>query len=141
MLFVVLGVALLLMNLLGVGFAAAWSWPGDWWKMCWPFGLALLWWAYSDSSGLTKRRAMDRMELRKLERRRKQMTSLGLNPRDQTRLDQLKRAERASKSKVERERAEQRQRQRDTITRSSRLDSRASKASKVPPGDDLRSKS
>lgn len=128
--FVLLGVLLVLLNLLGVGFAASWQWPGDWWKMLWPFGLAVLWWAYADRSGLTKRREMAKMEQRRLERRRKSMEGLGLDPR---RREQLERSERAARkaaarkpSRYERQQAERDRRNRETITRSSRFDGASS---------------
>ena len=50
--------------------------------MCWPFGLAAAWWVYSDSVGLTQKREMDKMALKKETRRRKAMETLGLqNPK------------------------------------------------------------
>lgn len=53
----------------------------SWWVALIPFGLAVLWWEFADGSGLTKRRAMDKMERRKVERREKQMEALGMSPR------------------------------------------------------------
>jgi small Trp-rich protein len=80
--FVGLGVLLILLNLAGIGPFGAWQWPGDALYMCWPFGLALVWWLYSDSTGLTQRREMDKMEQKKETRRRKAMETLGLqNPK------------------------------------------------------------
>jgi hypothetical protein len=43
-----------------------------------PFAGAVVWWQLSDSLGLTQKRAIQRMEDRKEERRRKAMVSLGL---------------------------------------------------------------
>ena len=46
-----------------------------------PFGLAVLWWEFADGSGWTKRRAMEKMDQRKRDRREKQMEALGMSPR------------------------------------------------------------
>lgn len=73
--FVVIGCLLLLMKLTEVGFAADWSWT---WILS-PFGLAVIWWAFADAAGLTRQREMDKMEERKVDRRRKAMEALGLN--------------------------------------------------------------
>lgn len=42
-----------------------------------PFALAVAWWAWSDASGLTQRRAMDSLDARKAARREQQMQALG----------------------------------------------------------------
>ncbi len=76
MAFMILGIALLAMKLAEFGPVAAWSWG---WVLA-PFGLALLWWALSDKLGLTQRRAMDKMEERKIERRNRNLVALGLGP-------------------------------------------------------------
>lgn len=73
--FVVIGCLLLGMKMLETGFAAAWSW----WIILLPFGLAVLWWSFADSIGLTRKREMDKLEERKEERRRRQMDALGIN--------------------------------------------------------------
>jgi small Trp-rich protein len=77
--FVLLGLLLIVLNLLNVGFIGAWGWPEDWWKMCWPFGLAALWWWYADSSGFNRQREIDRMEKKKQERRIKNLEALGMD--------------------------------------------------------------
>ena len=74
MLFVLVGLVLLAMKLSGWGFAAPWEW---WWILA-PFVLALIWWAWADASGLTRRRAMDREEERKALRRRRSVEALGM---------------------------------------------------------------
>ena len=83
MLFVIIGVLLILMNLLGVGWPAAWNWEffGDLWKFCAPFVLAALWWVWSDKSGLNKRREVERMEKKKQDRRMENLQALGLDTR------------------------------------------------------------
>ena len=83
MIFVVLGVALIVMNLAGVGPIGQWTWElsGDLWKFAAPFLLASVWWAWADSSGLNKRREIEKMEKRKLDRRKQNLASLGLDVR------------------------------------------------------------
>ena len=73
MLFVALGLVLIALNLAGIGPVGAWNWEffGDLWKFCVPFVLAIVWWVYSDKSGLNKRREMERMEDKKKARRAK----------------------------------------------------------------------
>jgi small Trp-rich protein len=74
MAFVIIGVLLLALWLGDVGpFGTL-----DWWWVALPFGLAVLWWEYADASGWTKRKAMNKMEERKVERRQKAMEALGL---------------------------------------------------------------
>jgi small Trp-rich protein len=73
--FVVVGTLLVLMKLTEFGFAADWSWL----YILLPFGLAVAWWAFADGTGLTQRRAMDKLSERTSERRRRQMEALGLN--------------------------------------------------------------
>lgn len=83
MFFVAVGVVLIVLNLLSIGPVGAWTWnlTGDLWKFVMPFAFALGWWAWSDTTGLTKRREMERMDQRKESRRQKNMEALGLNPR------------------------------------------------------------
>ncbi len=73
--FVVIGCLLLGMKMSEFGFAAQWPW----WAILLPFGLAVVWWSFADSIGLTQRREMDKLDERKEERRRRQMDALGLN--------------------------------------------------------------
>ena len=82
MFFVVIGVILILSNLAGIGPMGDWNWrlTGDLWKMAWPFACAVGWWAWSDASGRTKQREMDRMEERKEQRRQQNVEALGLKP-------------------------------------------------------------
>lgn len=75
MAFVIAGVLLIVMKLAEFGPPADWSW---WWILS-PFAGAVLWWAWADKSGLTKRREIDKMEQRKVERRRKHLVQLGMD--------------------------------------------------------------
>ncbi len=83
MLFVVIGIVLIALNLLGVGPPAHWNWAvfGDLWKFVVPFALAAVWWAWSDMSGLNKRRQMARMDAKKQKRREDALTALNIDPR------------------------------------------------------------
>lgn len=74
MAFLLLGLALLALKFAEIGPVATWSW----WVVLGPFGLAVAWWAYADSTGLTQRRAIAKMEKRKADRRQRDMEALGL---------------------------------------------------------------
>jgi len=119
MLFLGVGVLLLVLKFAEIGPVAAW----DWWMVLLPFGLAAAWWAYADATGMTKRRAMDKMEEKKDERRRKAYAAIGLDyrktDRDRKKADAHKRARKAIVERIERPRAEIRKRNEDTITRAS----------------------
>ena len=80
MLFVIIGVLLILTNLVGIGPTAAWNWEftGDLWKFVLPFVLATVWWIWSDASGFTKRRAMNRDAERKRDRLDRNIDAMGL---------------------------------------------------------------
>ncbi len=77
MYFVVLGVLQLLMKTAEFGPVAAWSW----WVVLWPFAAAVLWWAWADLTGYTKRREMDKMDKRVAERREQNLAKLGMDKR------------------------------------------------------------
>jgi len=83
MLFVLIGLALIVLNLVDIGPFGAWNWEffGDLWKFVVPFLLAIVWWVWSDKSGLNKRREMDRMEKKKLDRRKENLAALGMDTR------------------------------------------------------------
>ena len=76
MYFLVLGVAALLMKYLEFGPVATMSW----WIVLSPFGLAVAWWAWADSSGYTKRKEIDKMEKRKQDRIAKHRQNMGFLP-------------------------------------------------------------
>lgn len=83
MFFVIVGVLVIALNLAGIGPIGAWTWEisGDLWKFCVPFGLAVLWWFWTDKSGLDKRREIAKMEARKDNRRKENLANLGLDVR------------------------------------------------------------
>jgi small Trp-rich protein len=119
--FVGIGVLLVVLKLADFGPPAAWSW----WVVVSPFFAAVAWWAYADSTGLTKRREMNKLEDRKLERRRKSLEALGID-RDQQKLaDAASRARRAAAERVEGGRAAKREQQ-EKVIRDSVFDSQQS---------------
>ena len=77
MYFLGIGIVLLLLKYLEVGVVATWSWL----VVLSPFGLAVLWWAWADWSGYTKRRAVDKENARKQARIDKSREQLGLGTR------------------------------------------------------------
>lgn len=77
MYFLILGIILLLLKYLEIGPVAAWSWT----MVLAPFGLAVLWWAWADWSGYTKRKAMEQEDRKKAERLQKSRDAMGQSPR------------------------------------------------------------
>lgn len=118
--FIVLGVLLIAMKLADFGVVATWSW----WVVLAPFGLAVVWWAYADASGYTKRREMDKIEEKKKERRRKALDALGIDRASQKRGEAAERARRAAANRVEGVRTAKREHN-EQVVRDSVLDSRA----------------
>ena len=74
MLFLLIGVLGAVLKYLEVGFVAQWSW----WIVLIPFALAVAWWAYADASGYTKRRVIEKENLRKQARIDRQRSALGM---------------------------------------------------------------
>ena len=72
-----LGLVLVLLKYLEMGPVAEWSW----WRVLSPFAITALWWAWADSTGYTKRRAMEKMDQRKQDRINKHKEALGIQPR------------------------------------------------------------
>lgn len=120
--FVILGVLFIALKLLEAGPVGAWSWL---WVLS-PFALAVAWWWWADTTGYTKRREMDKMEDKKVARRRKSLQALGLDPRAYDKQQKKAMAFRNSRQrqadKVEGRRDAKRQVQRDSVL-NSRFDS------------------
>lgn len=70
---VFLGVLALVLKWLEIGPVARWSW----WAVLAPFGLAVVWWAFSDAMGFTARARQKREDERRDQRRRNTVESLG----------------------------------------------------------------
>ena len=76
-----LGLVLLTMKYLEIGPVAAWAW----WVVLLPFGLAMVWWAWADASGYTKRQAMDRENARRKARIDGNREAMGVLPKKKRR--------------------------------------------------------
>lgn len=73
MYFLGIGVLLLLLKAADLTMVATW----DWWFVLSPFALAVLWWAWADWSGYTKKKTMDKENARRKERIDKTRDALG----------------------------------------------------------------
>ena len=73
MYFLGLGLILLAMKYLEMGPVTNWSW----WLVMAPFALAVAWWAWADSSGYTKRKAMELEDARRKARIDKNKEAIG----------------------------------------------------------------
>lgn len=74
MYFLLIGVLGLILKFLEIGPVAALSW----WLVLSPFALAVVWWAWADASGYTKRKEVQKMDARKQKRLDKQRDAIGL---------------------------------------------------------------
>jgi len=74
--FLILGVFGVALKYLAIGMVGRWSW----WIVLIPFALAIAWWAFADASGYTRRKVMEKEELRKQQRIDRQRGNLGLLP-------------------------------------------------------------
>ncbi|SEL62996.1 small Trp-rich protein [Roseateles sp. YR242] len=79
--FIVIGVLLLVMKVAEFGPVAEWSW----WVVLAPFAVAVVWWEFADKTGLTQRKAMDRLDERKEARRQEAMSKLGTSDKQRRR--------------------------------------------------------
>jgi small Trp-rich protein len=77
MYFLIAGLMALAWNYWRIGFVYDMSW---WWALS-PFALAVVWWAWADTSGYTKRKEMEKMDLKKKERIDKHKAALGIQTR------------------------------------------------------------
>jgi small Trp-rich protein len=80
--FLVGGIVLLVLWWAEIGPVAHLHWG---WVLL-PFVLAAVWWAVADAVGFTQRRAIDKMEARKIARRERDMKALGLDVRQSERV-------------------------------------------------------
>jgi small Trp-rich protein len=77
MLFLITGIVLLVLWYAEIGPVAAWPW----YVVFAPFGLAVLWWAWADATGYTKKKAVEKENLKKKARIEKSREAMGLGPR------------------------------------------------------------
>ncbi len=68
-----LGLILLALKSLGISVVARW----DWWVVLLPFALAVLWWAWADWSGYTKKKTMECENRRRDERIERNREAMG----------------------------------------------------------------
>lgn len=73
MYFVGLGLIFMAMKYLEIGPIANWEWL----TVLSPFGLAVVWWAWADSTGYTKRKAMELEDAKRQARLDKSKEALG----------------------------------------------------------------
>lgn len=76
MYFLLIGIALLAMKYLEIGPVAAFPW----WVVLSPFGMAVAWWAWADSSGYTKKKVIERENARKQARIDRNRENMGFAP-------------------------------------------------------------
>jgi len=74
MYFLLIGIAAIVMKYLEFGPVAAMPW----WAVLSPFGMAVAWWAWADSSGYTKRKEMEKMDKRREDRIEKSREAMGM---------------------------------------------------------------
>ena len=70
----ILGLGLMALKYLEIGFVADLSW---WWVLS-PFALAVAWWAWADATGYTKRKEMEKMDQKKQERIDRHREAMGI---------------------------------------------------------------
>jgi small Trp-rich protein len=75
MAFLLIGLVLLGMKLAEIPPVAGFSW----FIILAPFACAVAWWSWADSTGYTERRAMDKMDEKKRQRRIKNLQALGMD--------------------------------------------------------------
>ena len=69
-----LGLVFLTLKFMEIGPIAMW----DWWIVLSPFGVAIAWWAWADTTGYTKRKAMEREDARRLDRIERNRDAMGM---------------------------------------------------------------
>lgn len=83
--FVGIGVLMLVMHFGGIGPVGQWVWADKWWVILSPFPMAIIWWAFVDSTGWTQKKAMDKVDAMREARRQQHLVNLGLDAKSQER--------------------------------------------------------
>jgi small Trp-rich protein len=78
MLFLLAGIVMLVLWYAEIGPVALWPW----YVVFAPFGLAVLWWAWADMTGYTKRKAIEKENAKKKARIDKSRAAMGIEPRN-----------------------------------------------------------
>jgi small Trp-rich protein len=68
-----LGLVLLILKFMEIGPVAVWGW----WIVLSPFALAIAWWAWADSTGYTKKKAMEAEDAKRKERIERNRDAMG----------------------------------------------------------------
>ena len=69
-----LGLVFLTLKFMEIGPVAVW----DWWVILAPFALAIAWWAWADSTGYTKRKAMESEDAKRKARIERNRDAMGM---------------------------------------------------------------
>ncbi len=69
-----LGLVFLILKFMEIGPVAVW----DWWVILAPFALAIAWWAWADSTGYTKRKAMESEDAKRKARIERNRDAMGM---------------------------------------------------------------
>jgi small Trp-rich protein len=77
MLFLLAGIVMLVLWYGEIGPVALWPW----YVVFAPFGLAVLWWAWADATGYTKKKAVEKENAKKKARIEKSRAAMGIEPR------------------------------------------------------------
>jgi small Trp-rich protein len=110
--FVLVGVLMLVLRFLDVEPVASLS---AWWVAL-PFALAVAWWQFSDASGLTRKREMDKLDARKAERRERNMVAMGMSDKRTKRTKVFRDRREADTRRVEAEREDVRRKNKDAVS-------------------------
>ena len=74
MYFLLIGIVALALKYLEIDPVAQWSW----YIVLSPFAVAAVWWWYADASGYTKKKEVEKMEKRRLDRIEKSREAMGM---------------------------------------------------------------
>jgi small Trp-rich protein len=81
--FVLIGVIMIVMNFAGIGPIGAWTWTDKWLVFLFPFACAAVWWAIADSTGYYQRKAQEKMDQKKVDRRNRSLESIAQRQKEE----------------------------------------------------------